>query len=284
MMTTRIAAVLIVLNVFALGSMGQTSGPCGTVSENDKRAAQELWEKAIVAKGGRQRLHQVESLLISSRAPHRWDRPGFEGMDSHHEELYVFPNKFWGWFDDRPSRFGLSAGAFNGQTNWLVREGDPESPRRVGPSENAVFFPLRAQTYFLMETRWVRPLPLKVKPGHVGGGKVDVLCAALDRYKVIYYLDRKTHLPVKALLLTSDLDQDDEDTVDAFAAVLAEYTNVQGIQMPLKAGWGPSADLNFSFQINVDYDPTIFETPPKLEAGPEAWKRGKRASPPPPSK
>ena len=244
-----------------------------TPQENNEQKARQLWELAITAKGGRERLQRVDNLLISSHAARPLDRPGFEGLGTHHEELYVFPEKFWWWRDDRPSKFGLSAEVFDGATHWLVKEDDPESPRRLGLTTNEKEFSVRAQVFFLMETPWVKPVPVKARTEWLGLKRVDVVHTLANGYKVIFYLDRKTHLPVKASILSLNADENDEEMVDLFAVFFDDYREVQGLQMPHKVGWGSSPRHLYSFRMNVDYDEAIFAGPPKLEAGPEAWRR-----------
>jgi hypothetical protein len=61
----------IVLNLVRLGialvlATGVATQVMAQNRDADKNRAVALWEKAILAKGGRERLHAVENLLISS--------------------------------------------------------------------------------------------------------------------------------------------------------------------------------------------------------------------------
>jgi len=243
----------------------------------DEQKAKQLWEKAIAAKAGRESLHRVQNVLISSRAPHRGERPGFEGLYNHWEELYVLPDKFWFWHDDRPSKFGLRAEVFDGTSHWLVYENDPESPRKLGLTTNEKFFLVRAQVFFLMETRWIKPTPVKTRAGRLGLKEVDILQAIVDGYRVIFYLDRNTHLPIKASILSPTADENDEELIDIFSAVFDDYMDVNGVKLPQKVAWGRW--LTYSYQINVDYERSLFEGVPRLENGPEAWSRTSKNRP-----
>ena len=58
-----------------------------------------------------------------------------------------------------------------------------------------------------------------------------------------------------------------------------DYRDVGGIQMPSKERMNPKYPMYpIAFQFNVEYDPEIFERPPSVEAGPDAW-RPKSTSP-----
>jgi len=61
---------------------------------NSLERAKELWEMAIAAKGGREKLHQVGNLVFAG-----------EGGTLVH--FWVFPDKYFSWVDTRPSVFGL---------------------------------------------------------------------------------------------------------------------------------------------------------------------------------
>jgi hypothetical protein len=69
--------------------------------------ARALWEKAIIAKGGRDQLYTVNSFVLSYQETVR----NFLGIAVHRgfvERLYVFPDKSWGWDDGLPPPFRLS--------------------------------------------------------------------------------------------------------------------------------------------------------------------------------
>jgi hypothetical protein len=55
------------------------------------------------------------------------------------------------------------------------------------------------------------------------------------------------------------------------SALLSEYADVDGIQMPHKI-----EDIPQRYRFNVDYDEALFEVPPTVEAGPEAWRPKKK--------
>src|SRR5687767_14697401 len=84
------------------------SAVAGDIQESQStQQAQTLWEQAVVAKGGREHLHRVNSLLINYQDTVR----NFLGVVVHRgdvETLYVFPDKMWGWDDGLPPPFNLT--------------------------------------------------------------------------------------------------------------------------------------------------------------------------------
>src|SRR5688572_13443450 len=72
--------------------------------------ARRVWEDAIVAKGGRERLESVRSIFISSRSKY-WH--GLKRYEIFTQELNVFPGQIWLWQDYRPDVFGLTVELYN---------------------------------------------------------------------------------------------------------------------------------------------------------------------------
>src|SRR5207244_3006609 len=68
-------------------------------SEGSQSEARRLWERAVAAKGGRERLHEVRNMEVSARA--QFKRDLFQSGELRFEEFYVFPSKHWFWTDER---------------------------------------------------------------------------------------------------------------------------------------------------------------------------------------
>jgi len=230
----------------------------------DAWLAQELWEKAVAAKGGREQLQKVESLLITYRSTWR----NFLGIVEHRgdvETLYAFPDRLWSWDDDLPPPFGMSVGWVDlGRNRHCVLHKGATAPScntgrpPGGPGDRGL---VRVQYLYLLETRWVRPTPVGVSEGRIGLKKVDVLQTRFRETRIDYFLDRKTHLPLR-VAFTEDPRQRTPVTYD-----FSEYVNVGGVMMPGKQERG-----HLNFQINPPYDEAVFTRPPTLEAGPHAWR------------
>ena len=237
--------------------------------EESKQKAEALWEQAIVAKGGRERLYQVNSLVISYQETAR----DFLGIVVHRglvERLYVFPDKSWSWDDGLPPLFHLTVSMSNLERNiaCTMYAGD-SSPKCTEPKDWASFFNQgeglgRAQYLYLLETKWVKPVPISVTKGSIGLKTVDVLQTRADGRIVDYYLDRKTHLPQRVVTFFESGRV--WETYD-----FSDYMNVNGIKMPSVQQKG-----KINFQINPAYNESIFTHPPSIEAGSKAWRLDNR--------
>ena len=237
---------------------------CGDGFQESQRArdAKALWEQAIIAKGGRDQLYSVNSLVLSYRQTVR----NFLGIAVHRgivERLYVFPDKSWGWDDGLPPPFPLSIQSVDLEQNVrchvyagttpMCRIATQTDPR----SEDEGI--LQAQYVYLMETRWVRPIPLDVTKSE---SKFDLLHTRLGDKRIDYFLDRKTHLPVRVAVFYGSSGK------PTLTIELSEYRRVGAIQMP-----GKQKRATISFQINPPYDESIFTRLPSNTAGPHAWQR-----------
>ncbi|HWW74394.1 MAG TPA: hypothetical protein VNZ44_03310 [Pyrinomonadaceae bacterium] len=237
----------------------------GAQNIQDTRRAEELWEQAVAAKGGREQLQKVESLLLSYRSTWR----NFLGIVEHRgdvEALYAFPDKIWSWDDGLPPPFTLSVGWIDVSRNKRCHISKGSGAVTCGPARN-VRSPgdeglVRVQYLYLLETRWVKPTPVGVSEARIGFKKVDVLQTRFRETRIDYYLDRKTHLPARVTVFFEKSGRELE-SLD-----FSEYADVGGVMMPGKQERG-----HINFQINPPYDEAVFTRPPALEAGPHAWRR-----------
>ncbi|HEY0408343.1 MAG TPA: hypothetical protein VGC89_21590 [Pyrinomonadaceae bacterium] len=257
------ALILLCALFFALGLISiyamnaeKPQPQAGTQAE-----AQRLWELAIAAKGGRQRLYAVRNMLISTTG----------GSKYHTVDLHVFPDKFWSWAGE-PEPLGQSANMYNLEQRvaYSSNSGRPgaaavklhESNLGGGRIEL-----VDAQLFYLMETQWVKPTLVGVSSGEVGWHRADVVRTQFEGRTIDYYLDRKTHLPLKVALV------DESNGREYMYETQSDYANIDGIQLPLKVDTRGTGNLSNSYQFNVEYDQQLFERPPSALAGPDAWRR-----------
>ena len=225
-------------------------------SRADSRAeAERLWELAVAAKGGRERLHSVDSFLISA------------GSRKHPLiDLYAFPGRYWRW-DAAPEPLGLRVQMMNAERGeaYLTHPDDPKSPRKLGDvfMRSCQFFVTEAQLYFLLETRRHRPVPIEAREGEARGRRTDVVRVLVGDRLADYYLDRKTHLPVKVVYPARD------DSRRHFEA--KDYADVGGLMLPSKVSYGGGFS-SYAYVVNPEYDAALFERPPTVEAGADAWR------------
>lgn len=233
--------------------------------EPDQEQAKKLWEQAIAAKGGRERLLQVNALLVSYQETVR----NIVGIVVHRgpvERLYIFPSKVWAWDDGLPPPFRLTVGVLDLERDFACRAHPESKPpvcstaRGMGSREGID----EAQYFYLMETRWIKPAPISVRKDTIGFKQVDVVVTELEGKRIEYYLSRKTHLPQRITIFHGNSKRP-RSSFD-----FSEYVSVNGIQMPGKQKRG-----KITFTINPAYDAGIFSRLPSIAAGPKAWQTGR---------
>ena len=206
-------------------------------AQHNRELAQKLWDEAIAAKGGRERLHEVSSLLIWYEETTR-NLLGMVVHRGHVESLYVFPGKLWTWDDGLPEPFRLTVRVLDLDRNFSCTVTvDSKSPfcgnaGKIGSREGID----QAQYLYLMESKWIRPTPVSVRKDRIGFKPVDVLETQLDDKRILYFLNRKTHLPQRVAVFHGNSKR------ARLNLDFSEYVSVGGIQMP---GKQESGRINF---------------------------------------
>jgi len=251
---------------------------CGNAfaqSQNVEKA-KELWEKVITAKGGREKLYSIGNMLVSSTN----SKDKLQKTKKLTENFFVFPNKEWQWDDERPSVFGLRMSMRNWETgtHYIVQDnGDPKE-QQLEPIDSEKIKNLRTVdgiakwaglVIYFPETRWWKTNPLSVSEEKIGSYKVDVIQTQLFEKTIDFYLDKQTHLPLRIRFhnFLSTRNVIDTNTVE-----LSDYAEVAGIKVPMKIKENDGEIYKLNYQFNVEYEESIFTTPPSVEAGSEAWK------------
>lgn len=269
--------------ILALLLVGSNPGPtasAATISrqssaDENRQEAERLWESAIVAKGGRERLQAVENLQISIREKVWY---GLRRIPYIDESLYVFPGKYWKWNDQKKSIFGLSLRMYNHERDLYFSYVDRGKGGHLArPIDwvhgKAGLIPLYdVQLRYFMETKWVKPIPVSVHKLKIDGKSVDVVQTIVKGYptkdgkdeeRIGFALNPKTHLPIRIVFYKVPFREEYSG-----GTPLSDYVVVDGIQMPSKV-YG----LRVSYQINVDYDEQIFIREPNIEAGIKQWSK-----------
>lgn len=244
----------------------QTKQMQGDEAQRQQKEAERLWEQAIAAKGGRDRLYAVRNMVISTK---KETSSLFNKNRVRREELLVFPNKYWFWDDNRPSVFGLVVSMYNYDSNmsYVISEGEPyhqAEPIKNAQKNKAI---RNDQLSFLLETKWLKPILVNASAGRVGLRSVNIVETVVDGERVDFAFDRKTHLPVRVSYY---------DIVNGKTYVniqsFSDYADVGGIKVPMTEQYTDGSKYKASFQFNVEYNEDIFVKPPPLEAGPQAWR------------
>ena len=261
------------------------------IADANRQHAELLWEKAIEAKGGRQQLHSVNSFVISStidifvNSSIFGEQPRTSHVDSETERLYVMPGKAW-LYEFTPSfSVSLEGTVMDTERNLCLVTLAPIGPMHSVPgltpcvptiwSERLIQDPV----IYLMETKWVRPLPLRARTEGKGKKQQDVIETEVGKLRVDFYLDRKTNLPVK--LVTDNFGGDPRLTRPmGLMITLEDYVDVDGIQMPRRIIREPLGHRDVirrdteraRYKFNVAYNEEIFKSPVSRKAKPDDWK------------
>jgi hypothetical protein len=242
----------------------------------ETKKARELWEQVIAAKGGREKLYAVRNLAVSEKTIIKRPKKDFSGF--HTESLFVLPDKWWSWVDEPPFGIGIWAYDFTSQIGWEVDKGFPS--QTVKPSTDDIRFRfvkeefIQSQMIYLMETKWIQPTIVGARTERLSFQKVDVVETSYGTQKFEFFIDRKTHLPKQVIIRTrfeeTGTSIDGREHVESF--ILDDYVEVSGIKFP-KVVRRSDESNETTYQVNVDYKKSIFERPPTLDMGSEAWKQ-----------
>lgn len=258
--------LIIILSLVACVT-SQTRAQLDPTALNNKKEAERIWELAIEAKGGRQRLYSVSNVLMSSTSRYYY---GLKKVTNLEENLFVFPDKWWFWDDNRPSKFGLRMSMYNwqiGKKYVMQFEGNPfNGLEPIEPNQRSTGFAGLIDLF--LETKWNRPQPVRTFTAKVGSTKVDVVETKFMDDRADFYFDGTTRLLVKAIFYSNGKPSN--------TTRFSDYIDVDGLKMPSKKVLEASDgefEHNVTFKFNVDYEESIFVKPPPFEAGPEAWKK-----------
>jgi hypothetical protein len=242
---TLFAVIGLTLLAYFTPGAGQSTQ---TMSESRKRA-EELWEQAIAAKGGRERLHQIESLAIFCHA----ERGKYSRQGKAYAVIFCrFPDRWFYWSNFRPYSVGRSA---------IIASAD------VGPA--CRYNLMRDGLYYLMENKWLRPVPVSVRKEVLDGVRADVVRVEVqDGYDAEFFLDPKTHLAMEVRIGK----REESRLPPWFGLSLSDYAPCEGIQMARQDKGFELSRRPVSYEINPEYAPDFFDRPPRFEDGPEGWR------------
>ncbi|HEY0005398.1 MAG TPA: hypothetical protein VGB17_11365 [Pyrinomonadaceae bacterium] len=277
MKTFAVLALSLSLTLLSLPGLCAAQAFKGKNVPDDKSRlkAQRLWEQAIAAKGGRERLYAVSNFVVSSKSSFGLSPRPDVMAGVKEENLYVLPGKWWSFSDYRPGKMGYSIDVldFERSTWWHTSPGKkvPLSPRPEVRQDVFNNFKERfrqAQFIYLMETQWVKPTIVGARTEREGLRKMDVVETLIDGVRVDFYLDRQTHLPRK---IATDFPGVRTGGKMDYTCRLDDYVEINGLRMPQKVD---CLDKNnrTAYQFNVPYNAAIFEHPPTPDMSAEAWK------------
>ena len=267
----QVSKIIVLASLFYVLTLA-LSGEAAKRSENQAESqAKELWELAIAAKGGREKLQQVRAFAV--------------GGDDKSIDFMVFPDRFFRWADTRPSKFGLLVEMFNFEKNFgfTIWGDDPPDVRKHNYLNEELLSRFRKdQLYFFLETQWLKPELLKAYKDNLNGKRVDVVEARFKGFGYPFrwriFLDEISHLPIRIGIL-SDTYEGMFDWVD-----LGDYREIKGIKVPTLISPKNGSWNRILLEINPDYQADFFDKQPDMKAGAFQWRKdGKKLIPSTPS-
>lgn len=273
--STRIrVSTFILLLVMSHSVKEQVRAP----NDKNREEAQRIWESAIAAKGGRERLHSVKNLVISSVSTYKH---GAKQYVRRNESLFVLPDRLWIWNDQRPDVFGVTIEMCNFETKtrfFVNSDREPAIPSVVAANENSL-----SRTYgllsYLMETNWFHPEIETVASSRFDNRPVSIIRTRLpnraegfetDYKRMDFVIDGQSHLPIEIRYYQTGPDADRVYLIEK----LLDYVDIDGIKMPSRVIVNNTSE-KLHYQLNVEFDPETFKNPPSISKGSKGWKARK---------
>jgi hypothetical protein len=265
------------------------SAAAGSTQEDRQKAAT-LWDQAVAAKGGRDRLAGIRSFAILKKTRFRGLMTRDVARGKVDQIVCELPDQWWEFLDYRPGLMGYFVDVLNTRSGvgWMSNSGTvrPAPGRSAyaaeGMRQHTAYRMRQLQYVYFLETKSVQPNPLRAARVHLGFRPVDRVETDLEGELVVFYLDVNTHLPVR-IQTVHNAGVLREPRPGAFRGrtVTSErrytydldgYHDVAGIQVPARVALGgdPSEAM---VEINPDYDPSIFTTPLPPDTRIDSWRK-----------
>lgn len=271
-----IFAGMFVLTVSIAVTLGQKRQ-----SLDSKTEAEKVWEMAIKAKGGRERLSKIENIQISSTKDSRnisvKESQATLGKRyvARHESLNVLPDKVWVYADESKSVFGITQSMLNFDNKLTYFGGektDVETLDTNSPGMKNYKGYQNPQILYLMESRWLKPEIIGMRSGNADGADVQIVETRFDGRRVDFALDPKTLLPAQIKFYDTGFD----GGLRLRTARMWNYIEVDGIKVPQRMSYSDTISRGgteeMTIRFNVEYDPNIFLKPP-AKLTPDAWTK-----------
>jgi hypothetical protein len=240
----------------------------GLAFAQEPTPAQEVWEKAITAKGGRERLYQVSNILK------HWSSPARTASGRRYHRtgtaLSVLPDKVWSYTDHGPEVFGKIAhmSDYENLTEYFWADGRKNVTAKPLPLGfvRSMKFHQNTTIFYLMESKWLKPKLVDMNSSSVAGDKVFVIQTSVDGRRVDFAISQKTYLPLKITMH----DVGSNGKVYIHKMLMDNYVEIDGVKVPLRTKYDDQEWVTSRVRFNEDYDPSIFLRAPD-NLGPDSW-------------
>jgi hypothetical protein len=214
---------------------------------------QEVWEQAVKAKGGRDRLHSVHSLAI-------YMKPAEVQLTGPLTNwLCVFPDRFFEFDQPGGSKHAMVVDETADRVA-IDATGEPRNARHLTPAEHDRL--ALNQLVFLLESAWLQPRPVEVRHN------VLVVEASGRTYRL--FLNNES-LPER---IQSPPIPGQKPKIQ-YEYKLQHYRDFQGVMLPARiASTGRLHEWTWDvdYEIDAKFNPKLFERMPDLRDGPEPWR------------
>ncbi|SRR6266404_8981476 len=281
-MASHLAGISTVIVLFCSPHFGESWKLTRAVNnmqqqESTQQEARRIWEKAIAAKGGRDRLYGVGNMVISERGEYK---AGSSSTNRLRKESFILlPNKLWEWDDLRPDVFGLTVNMYNFDTRISYHVNSDAStplPHAIPDYDRGKALQYGLLPY-LLETKWLRPTLVSATTARIGRRNVNVVRTRIqdvvegfvpENTRIDFAFDRETHLPIQISFYHMRSGED----VLFLTENLSDYTDASGIKVPQQIRYSDGTEYKEGIKFNVQYNKDLFDKPPSVAAGPEAWR------------
>ena len=255
-----------------------TQGATQNADQTRERAVA-LWQEAIRAKGGHERLESVQNLLISSTVD--VESPS-GGSSTETERLYVMPGKAWIYTYTPAFDMSLDAVVMNMDRNFCMATLFPPIRLTRCIPEKPIQYLVQDPVIYLMQTKWVRPSPIGVRTDGKGKKQLDVIETKTGNLQIDFYLDRKTRLPIKLVMDWYGGVTQTTGKLGMMSVKLEDYVAVDGIMMPRRVTREPldqpiTRDVlrrdfeRARYRFNVAYAENLFDSPVSKKVKRNDW-------------
>lgn len=244
-----------------------------TSTEREKIEAEQLWEKMIEVKGGREKLHSINNLMWSIG-----EKPEDTAI-----YLEVYPNKHWDWVRLKSFHNTMWVRMSNMENcEWFIAGYTSFNSEKVSEEECQLnrLKNLQEASIFLLETKWLQPKPIRVTRHKINREEFDVVETLIPANNEGLFERMDFYIDPKSLLVQRVLEYY-KGKPSGFN-LFKDYVSVDGIKMPVYSAsylyrhWNEKIRLKSStkmkWNFNVEYNEQIFEKPPSVKAGADAWK------------
>jgi hypothetical protein len=247
----------------------------------ERRQAEGLWEQAIIAKGGRDRLAAINSFAIREKTVFKAPTLPEMAVGKVSQVVCELPNLWWEFVDYRPGQMGYSVRIVNTATGlgWASHGGPTTS--FLKPDTHTAYRMRQLQYVLFLETRWVRPTPVRAARVQLNLKPADRLETDVEGEQVVYFLDVSTHLPLR-------IETSRENPLkpprpgpgmkaagpQRFTYEFDKYYEVDGVQVPERMVRDGGSPADVILEINPKYDPALFTKPPSPNTMTDSWRKG----------